>query len=189
MTHSQQGGRNSILAGQYFDKETGTHYNYMRDYDPSTGRYIQSDPIELDGGINTYAYADNSPLDTFDPYGLYTVLPGTPPPSAEMAALLHCIEARTGDSLVVTSTSKITKSHPAGSPHARGVAVDVRYPKDPDGVLCAAGSCGAGFALDEKKHPSKNSDGPHIHMQTPSGKSGRRGDLKSSSKCGGTDCK
>ena len=40
-----------MLPDQYFDKETNIHYSYMRDYDPSIGRYIQSDPIGLVGGI------------------------------------------------------------------------------------------------------------------------------------------
>jgi RHS repeat-associated protein len=61
---------NLRFPGHYFDQETGLHYNYYRDYDPATGRYIQSDPIGLGGGVNTYAYADLSPLTTMDPLGL-----------------------------------------------------------------------------------------------------------------------
>jgi RHS repeat-associated protein len=58
------------LPGQYFDKETNLFYNYFRDYDPSIGRYVESDPIGLRGGINTYSYADEDPVGSMDQYGL-----------------------------------------------------------------------------------------------------------------------
>jgi len=56
--------------GQIEDPETGTYYNYFRDYDPSTGRYRTSDPIGLRGGLNTYLYAEANPLKYSDPLGL-----------------------------------------------------------------------------------------------------------------------
>ena len=59
------------LPGQYADAETGTHANYLRDYDPRTGRYTTPDPIGLDGGTNLYAYVSADPLGASDPLGLF----------------------------------------------------------------------------------------------------------------------
>lgn len=58
------------FAGQYMDKETGLFFNYFRDYDPSIGRYEQSDPLGLKAGLNTYVYVVANPLLLVDPTGL-----------------------------------------------------------------------------------------------------------------------
>jgi RHS repeat-associated protein len=63
------------FPGQYADKETNVHYNYFRDYDPSVGRYVESDPVGLRGGINLYQYAHANPLTYTDPTGLIVTLP------------------------------------------------------------------------------------------------------------------
>jgi len=59
------------FPGQYYQPETGLYYNYHRDYDPDTGRYLQPDPIGLAGGLNPYLYANANPLRWIDPLGLY----------------------------------------------------------------------------------------------------------------------
>jgi RHS repeat-associated protein len=58
------------FPGQYYDLETRTHYNFFRDYDYVIGRYVQKDPIGLEGGFNIYVYAESNSVRYSDPKGL-----------------------------------------------------------------------------------------------------------------------
>lgn len=61
------------FPGQRYDSKSGLSYNYYRDYDARTGRYAQSDPIGLEGGVATFAYAGSNPIINLDPSGLSTL--------------------------------------------------------------------------------------------------------------------
>ncbi len=60
---------NLRFPGQYWDKESDKHHNLNRDYQPSAGIYMQSDPIGVDGGLNVFAYVDANPLVRMDSSG------------------------------------------------------------------------------------------------------------------------
>jgi RHS repeat-associated protein len=76
------------FPGQYYDQETGLHYNYFRYYNPQTGRYITPDPIGLEGGINLFVYVAGNPVNLHDYFGLVTWPSGYKyvPPGGEYGA-------------------------------------------------------------------------------------------------------
>jgi RHS repeat-associated protein len=76
---------NFRLPGQYYDAETGHNFNNFRDYDSLNGRFIESDPVGLGGGVNTYTYTGDNPATESDPAGTQaipfpTYAPPPPPP-------------------------------------------------------------------------------------------------------------
>jgi RHS repeat-associated protein len=162
-----------IESGCTYDVGFDINYNYERDYDPATGRYIESDPVGPYSDINTYNYAANNPLTWIDPYGLYKLKgPQVPDPgtvSPLLYGFLNCVEKCYGQPLTVTST---TNDHTKGA-HIRGRAVDFTIPEGVVGsgtAVCCALNCGAVYVQNEYLFPSPDAKGlGHIHAQMDAG--------------------
>lgn len=104
------GMRNAIrFQGQYYDEETGLHFNRNRYYDPHSGRFISKDPISLEGGINLHLYAPNT-TDWTDPLGL---APRRPAHESSIQRKVSCLKSQGFQELhIISDKNSQTKSHP-----------------------------------------------------------------------------
>lgn len=82
------------FPGQRYDSATGLNYNYFRDYDAGGGRYVQSDPIGLRGGLSTFSYSNSRPLDTWDFFGLSPVINDGPVSGPTILGWVSCTKGR-----------------------------------------------------------------------------------------------
>ena len=105
------------LPGQRYDAETGLHYNYFRDYDPSIGRYAESDPIGLRGrSLNTYLYVNGNALKYVDTQGLEAEVCIRPFYPVPVPAARHCfVRFNKDDSDTSSYDTEGTHSDPAPS--------------------------------------------------------------------------
>ncbi len=152
-------------------------YNYFRYYDPGTGRYVTVDPIGLAGGLNTYAYVDNNPINWFDPFGLLkynakdTSITGRL--SGATLELAQCIEKCAGFELTITGGSE-KKYHGKSSKHYTGQACDFSKKRNPKLDRKTAEDC---FNKCKKKgyYAQEESKPPHFHFQVVPGKNNSTG--------------
>jgi len=98
---------NLRLPGQYADAESGLVHNGFRDYCAACGRYIQSDPAGLDGGLSTYGYVSNSPLQFTDPHGLQQEADKAEEDPLERERLMESLGMRLGPNQVIRPIADI----------------------------------------------------------------------------------
>ncbi|MBD8528279.1 hypothetical protein IFO71_21245 [Pseudoxanthomonas sp. CAU 1598] len=134
------------FPGQQYDRETGQHYNYFRDYEAGSGRYVQSDPIGLAGGSSIFSFVEAQPLARTDPWGLVSVPPRLP--GGPTQGVLNCKKGNVPLSsrpAVPPNPSFPPKSPPAiASQHVEGQAAALLEPGETGALVInhEGGPCG-----------------------------------------------
>jgi len=146
----------------------------FRDYDPAIGRYIESDPIGLEGGINMYVYAVNSPLAKFDSLGTDVEITGgnrSSPPDMTVMLGLGCMSQCLRTTIYLESGRR-TPQHDkdvggtGSGPHTRGIAADVLVFPSESKIRKAAAECGF-YVL------PKHYDDGHVHIDLRDGRTAK----------------
>jgi RHS repeat-associated protein len=165
------GIRNPIrFQGQYFDEETGLHYNRYRYYDPEAARYITADPIGLLGGLNAYQYTPN-PTGWIDPLGLR---PKNKKAACPVCSGTPCGNTRNpsrGAAQFQSSDHYPNKDRWSNVILPKGTTVYTLYPYGPKGALPG------GFFADASTLAASKKSVSAYHEATQVGHSGKNPDL------------
>jgi len=169
---------NLRFPGQYYDAETGLHYNYHRYYDPSTGRYVTADPIGLRGGdANLFAYVANDPINWLDPFGLWKCgKNSTCKPNDDMDKALKCLDkcAKNGGSKAeeVTVTGANGGHADLGRNSNCGLSRDIMEKCFKE---CFTKVNDKSYGQEEENDPKKYPGSTHFHLTTYPTKCGDTG--------------
>jgi RHS repeat-associated protein len=191
--HPQSTVVNNIrFPGQYYDVETGLHYNYHRYYNPKTGRYVTPDPIGLRSGINLYLYGLNNPIHSIDLFGLELVqvgLPGLGRAYVDMSLATKIVafilrNEASGVNVLFESAFRTTEKQtrlqddpcattpapPETSLHEAGYAFDLKWPLIPEDQRQAVirNAKDAGFSWG-----GEFDDPEHFYIEVPGGRVNR----------------